>query len=223
MLCANWSTAHCEYCVDPDRSHERALARHIGAADKQSSCLLIECDVVADALRCRDQWMTELLCCEGRCPVDKFGERIGGMLVAISCDGDKSFHLTQRKEPATYSTTVPLTPQLNSERNLNRVEQRYIDDLYEEIVQRVDVLHEICKPRNCLRGRNVVRRKLSLQCLQLRGVEGFFLYSCNQRGDQLQILQCAVCSSNDPVNLLPQRVSQNTFDKDNGEKRYPHA
>src|SRR5689334_9651777 len=94
------STSQSHYRIDANSAEQRALAGHVGAADHQHSCFVIEAEAVADNFLRRNQRMPKLFTIEQRQGrVVELWKWISGMLISIRSDGEQRFNLSNRFDP----------------------------------------------------------------------------------------------------------------------------
>src|SRR5579863_4315687 len=98
--------------------------------------------------------MTQSFALETGRAICKFGEWIRRMLEAISRQGKKSFDFPNSIRPWPQFLSVSLPPTLRSECHLHRVHQRRVDDSNEDVVTRVDQIHDRPELGNRLRSRD---------------------------------------------------------------------
>src|SRR5437899_7807306 len=122
MLCAYRCAGHGKNRVDTDGAHEGAFAGHVGAADEEDFRFVADADVVADTLCGWDEGMTELLGVEAGWAFEELREWVGGVLEAVSGEGEEGFDFADCCKPGPDRGPVGCAPCLGRIGDLNHVE-----------------------------------------------------------------------------------------------------
>ena len=149
---SNRSAGQREHDVAADRSQQRALAGHVGAAhDEQSDTSKLH--VIRHHLRCRHERMPQpdavkrpgALVCEG-------WERVGGMFVGVRGQRIKRFVLPKRLNPLRDVRTEFAAPGFNRQGDLRRPQQERRHYPEQQIVLPVVHLREPMQTLDCRGG-----------------------------------------------------------------------
>src|ERR1700756_3599375 len=113
--------------------------------------------------------MTESFAGEsGRGVFDENGEWVGGMFGGIGCERKQGFHFRGYVNPGTHAGAGMTAPGFGGECNLERVEEREIDEVREKAVARVNPVNDTRQASNDLRGRFRLLFQRRAEFLQLR-------------------------------------------------------
>ena len=142
-----------EHRVGSHRAQERALARHVRAADDQEARLVAEPDVVAHRARFGDQRVAELFGVEARAPELQAGEGVGGVLVGVCGERGQRFEFAHGREPAREGCAEARPPALDRERELRAREQDGRKGREDQVAPRIEDRHQPAEPRDLPPGR----------------------------------------------------------------------
>ena len=197
-----------EHRVHAEGAQERALARHVRAADDVDAAVAAQRDVVADAAGARQERVPQRLPFQTRPIGDDFRVRIVRVLVGIAGKAGQGLELRHRVEPAADLGPRFAPPGIHGEGNLNAPEGHLERQAQVGIVRGAEPIDEAEELANALRRRRAVRHQPLLQRRQPGRRETLRFDAGQQAGEHGQVARTLV----DRLDHLPGTLLQHQRD-----------